>query len=57
MICGFCRKRQEKPEKMPGFTEAFIQVSGNLKTSGLSDHDKSKMQVQAINEGKYIKNI
>ena len=25
-ICGFCWKHQEKPEKMPGFTEAFIQV-------------------------------
>ena len=38
---------------MPGFTEAFIQWSDNFKTSALSDHDKSKMQVRAINKGKY----
>ena len=41
-----------KTEKMPGFTEAFIQDSDNFKTSALSDHDKSKMQV--INKGKYV---
>ena len=49
---------QETPKKMKkmlGFTEAFLPGSDNFKTSGLSDHDKSKMQVQAINKGKYIK--
>ena len=40
---------------MLGFTEAFIPGSDNFKTSALSDHDESKMQVQAINKGKYIK--
>ena len=56
MFCVFCRKHQEKLNRMLGVTEAFIQGSGSFKTSGLSDHDKSKMQVQAINKGKYIKN-
>ena len=39
-------------KNMLGFTEAFIQGSDNFKASGLSDHDKSNMLVQAINEGK-----
>ena len=54
MFCVVCRKHQEKLKKMLGFTLAFIQGSDNFKASGLSDHDKSKMQVQTINEGKYI---
>ena len=41
---------------MLGFTESFIQKCDNFKMSGLLDHDKSKMWVQAINKGKYIKN-
>ena len=35
--------KKKKMKKMLGFTEAFIPGSGNFKTSGLSDHDKSKM--------------
>ena len=54
MFCVVFRKHQEKLKKILGFTKAFIQGSDNFKTSGLSDHDKSRMQVQAINEGKYI---
>ena len=54
MFCVVFRKHQEKLKKILGFTMAFIQGSDNFKTSGLSDHDKSRMQVQAINEGKYI---
>ena len=54
MFCVVCRKHQEKLEKMSGFTEAFIQESDNFKKSALSDHDKSKMHVQAVNEGKFI---
>ena len=49
-----CCLHQEKLKKMLGLTVAFIQGSGNFKTSGLSDHDKNKMQVQAIIEGTYI---
>ena len=41
---------------MIGFTEAFTQESDNFMTSGLSDYDKNKIQVQVINESKYIKN-
>ena len=44
----------ENLKNMSGFTEAFIQGSDNLKTSALPHHDKSKLQVQAINKGKYI---
>ena len=43
-------------KKMIGFTEAFTQESDNFMTSGLSDYDKNKIQVQVINESKYIKN-
>ena len=43
-----------KTEKMSGFTEAFIQGSDNFKTFALSYRDKSKMHVQAINEGNCI---
>ena len=39
MFYVFCRKHQEKLEKI-GFTEAFIQGSGNFKTFVLSDHEK-----------------
>ena len=41
---------------MIGFTAAFTQESDNFMTSGLSDYDKNKIQVQVINESKYIKN-
>ena len=54
MFCVVCKKHQKKLKKMPGFTEAFIQGSGNFKASALSDHDESKMHVQAVNEGKFI---
>lgn len=30
-------------------------LDDNFKTSGLSNHDKSKMKMQTINKGKYIK--
>ena len=43
-------------KKMIGFTAAFTQESDNFMTSGLSDYDKNKIQVQVINESKYIKN-
>ena len=52
MICVVFTKKNWK--KMLGLTVAFIQGSGNFKTSGLSDHDKNKMQVQGIIEGTYI---
>ena len=42
---------------MIGFTEAFTKESDNFMTSGLTDYDKNKIQVQVINESKYIKNI
>ena len=48
----FLQETQEKLKKMLGFTEVFIQGSDNFKTSALSDHDKSKMLVQAINDSK-----
>ena len=48
------RKHQEKLKRMPGFTEA-LKGSDNFKTFDLSNHDKSKMHVQAINEDKYIR--
>ena len=44
---GRKRQLQETPS---GFTEAFIQGSDNFKTSALSDHHKSKMHMQAVNE-------
>ena len=53
----FLQETQEKLKKVVGFTEVFIQGTGNFKTSGLSDHDKSKMQVQAINSSESIKSI
>ena len=40
---------------MSAFTETFTQGSHNFKTSALSDHDKSKMHVQTVNESKFIK--
>ena len=55
MFYVVCRKHQEKLKKMSGFTEVFIQRSGNFKTSSLSDHDKSKMLMPAANKDKYIK--
>ena len=55
MFSVVCRKDQEKLKKMSGFTEALIQGSDNLKTFALSDHDKSKMCRQTVNQGKYIK--
>ena len=53
LFCVVCRKRQEK--MMIGFTEVFTNGSDNFKTSDLSNHDKSKMKMQTINEGTYIK--
>ena len=49
---------QETPRKTEKDSWLFwdlLQGSNNFKTSGLSDYDKNKVQVQAINEGKYIK--
>ena len=46
---------QKTKKKMLGFTEAYMEEHDNFKTSGLSDHDKSKKKVQVINEVKYIK--
>ena len=54
MFCVVCRKHQEKLKTMSGFTKAFMQGRDNFKTSALSDHDKSKINVEAVNEGKYI---
>ena len=52
----FCVVRRKCQEKMIiGFTEVFTNGSDNFKTSGLSNHDKSKMKMQTINKGKYIK--
>ena len=57
MLCVFCRKQLEKLKKMSGFTEVFIRGSDNFKISALSDHIKSKIHVQAVNEGKFIEII
>ena len=54
LFCVLCRKREEKLKKMFGFTEKFIQGSDKFEISAVSDHDKSKMHVQAVIEGKYI---
>ena len=56
MFCELCRKHREKLKNMSGFTEAFMQGSDQFKTSALSDHDKSKIHMQAVNEGEYIEN-
>ena len=55
MFCVVCKKHQEKLKKMSGFTKEYLQRSDNFKTSALSDHDKSKMHMQAVNIDKYIK--
>ena len=54
MFSVLCRKPQEKLKKMSGFTKAYLQGSDNFRTCAVADHDKSKMHVQAVNEGKYI---
>ena len=46
---------QKTKKKMLDFTEAYMEERDNFKTSGLSDHYRSKKKVQVINEGKYIK--
>ena len=46
---------QKTKKKMVDFTEPNMEEPDNFKTSGLSDHYKSKKKVQVINEGKYIK--